>query len=88
MLPFFEEKKTVLRPEKGIKKVKTKIFVFKYFPTILSEMNSMHPFYPIVPNTSYVEKKYLLHGGPKNLFIKINDIQKIISGIGFVKRYF
>ena len=38
------------------KKFKTKIFIFEYFPKIPLEMNSTHPFYPIlIPNTSYVK---------------------------------
>ena len=36
--------------------VKTKILIFEYFPKIPSEMNAMHPFYPIlIPNTQYVK---------------------------------
>ena len=48
-------------PEKALnmpslKKFKTKIFIFEYFPKIPSELNSTHPFYPIlIPNTSYVK---------------------------------
>ena len=48
------------------KKFKTKIFIFEYYPKIPLEMNSTHPFYPIlIPNTSYVKNFILFVGGPR-----------------------
>ena len=42
------------------KKFKTKIFIFEYYPKIPLEMNSTHPFYPIlIPNIPYVKFLYL-----------------------------
>ena len=39
-----------------LKNVRTKIYIFEYFPKIPSEMNSTHPFYPIlIPNTPHVK---------------------------------
>ena len=39
----------------GCPKSLVKIFIFEYFLKIPSEMNSTHPFYPIlIPNTSNV----------------------------------
>jgi len=36
--------------------VKTKIFIFEYFPKIPPEIKSNHPFYPIlILNTLYVK---------------------------------
>ena len=48
-----------------------KIFIFEYFQKIPSEMNSTHPFYPIlIPNTSCVKDFILL----KSLFLTIFKI--------------
>ena len=36
-----------------LKNFKPRIFIFEYFPKISSEMDSTHPYYPIlIPNTS------------------------------------
>ena len=69
----------------------TKTFIFEYFPKIPSEMNSTHPFYPIlIPNTSFVKKFILFLGGPQGQGSqnskKIYDIW-ILFQVGFVKRF-
>ena len=44
-----------LTNEKGLKNVKTKIFIFEYSQKIPSEINSTQTFHPIlIPKTSYV----------------------------------
>ena len=48
------------------KNVKTKIFIFVYFPKFPSEINSTHPFYPIlILNTPYVKFSLFFQGVPK-----------------------
>ena len=50
------------------KKFKTKIFIFDYYPKMPLEMNSTHPFYPIlIPNASYVKNFILFVGGPQGV---------------------
>ena len=50
------------------KKIQTKIFIFKYFPKIPSEMNSTHPFYPIlIPNTLYVKQTHYVRRGSQGV---------------------
>ena len=55
-------------PEKALKYALFKNLILEYFPKIPSEMNSTHPFYPIlIPNTSYVRMFIMFVGGPKTL---------------------
>ena len=54
-------------------KFKTKIFIFEYFPKMPSEMNSLHPFYPIwIPNTSYVKFLFCFQKLKKKIMISKN----------------
>ena len=58
------------------KNVNPKILIFEYFSKIPSEMNSTHPFYPIlIPNTPYVKFFFFLfvRGSQKSKNI-FNDI--------------
>ena len=52
--------------------------LFNIIPKIPLEMNSTHPFYPIlIPNTSYVKKLIMFIGGSRgsqNCNKKMNDI--------------
>ena len=60
---------------------------------LLQKWTSRTILYPIlIPNTSYGKKIYFIGvavfpGGPKNLFKKFNDIQKLLH-VGLVKRIF
>ena len=55
-----------------LKKIKTKILIFWYYPKIPLEMNSTHPCYPIlIPNTSYVKNFILFVGGSQGVISKI-----------------
>ena len=52
----------------GVPKFRTKTFIFEYFPKIPSEMNSRHPFYPIlIPMTLHAKFFILFVGGPKGV---------------------
>ena len=58
-----------------LKNFNPKIFIFEYFPTNSSEMDSTHPFYAILlyfDNFSFVKQIFYL--GPKNLKKKSNEI--------------
>ena len=72
---------TVLRM-KGLKKALT-FFKLLYLQKFISEMSSTRPFYPIlIPNTSYVKKKYFTwYKGVPEIFQKLM-IAKTISGKG------
>ena len=58
----------------GVPNVKTKIFIFEYFPNISLEMNSIHPFYPsLIPNILNVKRSfYSSQNSLKKLMISKN----------------
>ena len=61
-----------------LKSVKTKIFIFEYFPKISSKINFIYPFYPIlIPNTPYVNFSlffFMVLGGYQKSKIIFYDI--------------